>query len=67
MPYEHRVRVRINGVLISAHVTYVYCDNCGAEYALFDRYPFGCLTTEYCHNICSTCFMPMTIKNPWRK
>lgn len=55
MPNKYHVRVKINGVLISAHVTYVYCDNCGAKYAVFDRYPFGLLTTEYCHSVCRTC------------
>ena len=57
---------KIKTRLVFAKCADVYCDNCGAKYTLFNRYPFGDLDTDFCHSVCRICFMPMTVKNPWR-
>jgi hypothetical protein len=44
----------------------VNCDNCGAEYILFDTDP----DVPVIHGVCTTCFLPMQVKNHyyfWRR
>ena len=42
----------------------VKCDNCGAEYVAFDT---DKNKGPYYHGMCCTCFLPMTVKNPFYK
>lgn len=41
----------------------VYCDNCGARYYTKD----GDSIFKTMHGVCSTCFLPMEIQNPFYK
>lgn len=40
----------------------VHCDNCGAEYVVFNDDP---KESEKMHGVCTTCFMPMEVSNPY--
>lgn len=39
----------------------VHCDNCGAEYVVFDTDP----NIQELHRVCDTCFMPMCVRNDY--
>lgn len=39
----------------------VHCDNCGAEYIVFDTDP----NLPELHRVCDTCFMQMCVRNDY--
>ena len=40
----------------------VFCDNCGEQYLVNKLDPFE---DKFIHSVCTTCFMPMKVKNPF--